>query len=129
MPTLVSARNDTTAFQIILQSNYQYSVSTRPVEYFSRKSGVRGPHERIRVAVNAPFDIELDHEGLITDHDDIKKADILLKQDVLECPANLPTGVFAKIKIQKRTAGVVFYKKTTFNQKKKTEGKSVILDL
>jgi len=99
LPTLVSARNDTTAFQIILQSNYQYSVSTRPVEYFSRKSGVRGPHERIRVAVNAPFDVELNLEGLITDHDDIKKADILLKQDVLECPANLPTGVFAEIKV------------------------------
>ena len=71
--SLVSARNDTAAFQIILQSNYQYSVSTRSVEYFSRKSGVRGPHERIRVAVNAPFDVELNLEGLITDHDDIKK--------------------------------------------------------
>ena len=99
LPSLISARNDTAAFQIVLQSNYQYSVSTRPVEYFSRKAGVRGPHERIRVAISAPFSTELNLEGLITDHDDIEKADILLKQDTLECPANLPTGVWAEIKV------------------------------
>lgn len=115
---LVSARNDTAAFQIVLQSNYQYSVCTRPVEYFSRKAGIRGYHERIRIAVSAPFNVELNLEDMMIDHDDIKKADVLLKQDVLECPANLPSGVWAEIKVPSDAAPGIY----TVNVKVFTSG-------
>lgn len=98
-PSLVAARNDAAAFQIVLQSDCQYSVAVRPVEWFSRKAVVRGPHERIRVSVTSPFGAELNLEGMMTDQDDTKKADVLLTQDVVECPANLPTGVWAEIKV------------------------------
>ncbi|MBQ9544129.1 MAG: DUF4091 domain-containing protein [Clostridia bacterium] len=96
---LTAARRDSAAFQIVLQSDFQYSVSVRPVEWFSRKAGVRGHHERIRVAVDSPFETQLDLEGFMTDQDDVKKADVLLKQDVVESPANLPTGVWVETKI------------------------------
>jgi hypothetical protein len=97
---LVAARNDTAAFQIVLQSDHQYSVLVRPVEYFSRKTAkLRGAHERLRVSVSAPFDVDLNLEGFMTDHDDVEKADVLLAQDVLESRANLPVGVFAEVKV------------------------------
>ena len=96
---LVAARRDSAAFQIVLQSDHQYSVSVRPVEWFSRKAGLRGPHERLRVSVVSPFETELNPEGFMTDQDDVKKADVLLRQDVAESPANLPTAVWAEIRV------------------------------
>ena len=98
---LVAARNDTAAFQLVLQSNYPYSVAVRPVEWFAHKSiaRVQGPHERIRVALSAPFAATLQVEGMMTDHDETKKAEVLLTQDVLNCPANLPTGVWAELRV------------------------------
>ena len=98
---LVAAKNDSAAFQIVLQSDCQYSVAVRPVEWFSYKTALRGPHQRIRVEVTSCFEKELCLEGMMTDQDDAKKADVLLTQDVLECPANFPTGVWAEIKIPK----------------------------
>lgn len=98
-PSLVTARNDKAAFQVLLQSDHQYSVAVRPVEWFSRKAGLRGTHERIRVAVTAPFDVQLNIEGMMTDHDDVMKTDVLLTQDVAECAANLPTGVWAEVNV------------------------------
>lgn len=97
---LVAAKNDTAAFQIILQSDHQYSVAVRPVEWFSRKvPKLRGVHERIRLSVSAPFYVELNLEGFMTDHDDVEKADVLLTQDVLENRANIPTAVWAEVKV------------------------------
>lgn len=94
---LVAARRDSAAFQIVLQSDHQYSVSVRPAEWFSRKAGLRGIHERIRVSVSSPFEVSLNAEGFMTDQDDVKKADVLLAQDVVESPANQPTGVWAEL--------------------------------
>lgn len=98
---LTCARNDSAAFQIVLQSDYQYSVNVGTVEWFSRKLHLRGPHERIRVAVKAPFETEVCLEGMMTDQDDIEKADVLLAQDVMECKGNLPSAVWVEVKVPK----------------------------
>lgn len=96
---LVAARNDTAAFQIVVQSDNQYSVNVGTVEWISRKLHLRGAHQRIRVAVTAPFAVETNLEGLTVDQDDIEKADVLLTQDVLESRANLPSAVWAEVKV------------------------------
>ena len=103
---LVCARNDSAAFQIVLQSDSQYSVNVGTAEWFSRKLHLRGPHERLRVAVKAPFETEVCLEGMMTDQDDIEKTDLLLAQDVIECKGNLPSAVWAEVKVPKdATAG------------------------
>ncbi len=96
---LVAARNDTAAFQVVVQSDNQYSVNVSRVEWISHKLHLRGAHQRIRVAVTAPFEVETNLEGLTMDQDDIEKADVLLTQDVLESKANLPSAVWAEVKI------------------------------
>jgi len=96
---LVAARNDTAAFQIVLQSDLQYSVNVGVTEWFSYRQHLRGPHQRIRVAVDSPFPTELNPEGMMTDQDDTVKADVLLTQDVIECRANHPSAVWAEVKI------------------------------
>ncbi|MBO5248010.1 MAG: DUF4091 domain-containing protein [Clostridia bacterium] len=101
---LVCARNDSAAFQIVLQSDSQYSVNVGTTEWFSRKLHLRGPHERLRVAVKAPFETEVCLEGMMTDQDDIEKADLLLAQDVIECKGNLPSAVWAEVKVPKDAA-------------------------
>ena len=113
---LVCARNDSAAFQIVLQSNYQYSVNVGTVEWFSRKRHLRGDHERLRVAVKAPFAVEVCTEGLMTDQDDVDKADVLLAQDVIESKANLPSAVWVEVKVPEDadagdyTVGVTVYR-------------------
>ena len=62
---LVAARNDTAAFQVVVQSDHQYSVTAGQNEWFSAKSCLRGTHERIRVAVKAPFETKVFLEGLM----------------------------------------------------------------
>lgn len=97
---LLVAKNDTAAFQILVQSEAHYSVSVRPVEHFSSTyTATHKHHERVRVEVKAPFPAELHLEGLMPDHDGTEKADVLLSQDVLESRANVPTGVYCEIKV------------------------------
>lgn len=94
---LVSARQDTAAFQVIVQSDKQYSVNIGQVEWFSAKLGKVGPHDRLRVAVDAPFPVKLHLEDFLTDDDGTEKADILLNQGVRESCANIPTAVWAEV--------------------------------
>ena len=75
---LVAARRDTAAFQVIVQSDHQYSVNVGRGEWFSANGRQKGPHERLRVAVEAPFEVKLQLEGLLTDDDEVLKADVLL---------------------------------------------------
>lgn len=96
---LVAARNDTAAFQVVVQSDHQYSVTAGRNEWFSTKSRLRGTHERIRVAVKAPFEAKVYLEGLMTDQDDVEKADVLLTQDVLESRANLPSALWVDLSV------------------------------
>ncbi len=96
---LVAARRDTAAFQLILQSDLQYSVNVGIGEWFSAKGRHFGPHERLRVAVEAPFEVKLQLEGLLTDDDEVLKADVLLNQNVREERANVPSAVWAEVRV------------------------------
>lgn len=97
--SLVAARNDSAAFQIILQSDMQYSVCVGKVDWYSHRARLRGAHERIRVSVTAPFGCELNPEGFMIGDDDLEVADVLLRQDVVEQKANLPVAVWADVKV------------------------------
>lgn len=96
---LVSARGDTAAFQIILNSENHYSVTVGKTEWFSSECApvLRRPHERIRVAVSAPFDVKLNIEEFVTDDDGIKKADILLNSDTRDSDPTIPSAVYAEV--------------------------------
>ena len=94
---LVAARRDTAAFQLIVQSDLQYSVNVGRGEWFSANGRLKGPHERLRVAVEAPFAVKLQIEGLLTDDDEVLKADVLLNQNVREERANVPSAVWAEV--------------------------------
>lgn len=94
---LVAARRDTAAFQMIVQSDKQYSVNVGTSDWFSANGRQKGPHERLRVAVEAPFEVKLHLEGLLPDDDEALKADVLLNQNVREERANVPSAVWAEI--------------------------------
>jgi len=94
---LVAARRDTAAFQLIVQSDRKYSVNIGTGEWFSAKGQHSGPHERLRVAVEAPFPVKLHLEEFLTDDDGVEKADILLNQDVRESRGGIPSAVWAEV--------------------------------
>lgn len=96
---LVAARRDTAAFQMIVQSDLQYSVNVARGEWLSAKGRHFGPHERLRVAVEAPFEVKLQIEGLLTDDDEVLKADVLLNQNVREERANVPSAIWAEVRV------------------------------
>lgn len=96
---LVSARRDTASFQMIVQSDKQYSVNVGLSEWFSANGRMKGPHERLRVAVKAPFAVKLQIEEFLTDDDEVLKADLLLNQNNREERANVPSAVWAEIEI------------------------------
>ena len=96
---LTAARRDTAAFQMIVQSSLQYSVNVGTGEWFSAKGRLQGPHERLRVAVEAPFPVQLHLEEFLCDDDGIEKADILLNQNVRESRGGIPSAVWAEVQI------------------------------
>jgi hypothetical protein len=98
---LVCARGDTSAFQVLLNSDNHYSVNIGKTEWFSNGClpVLKTNHERFRLDVVAPFDVVLNIEEFVTDDDGIKKADILLHSDSRDSTPNTPSAVFAEIKI------------------------------
>lgn len=97
---LVAARRDSAAFQMIVQSDLQYSLNVAPGEWFSAKGNrLFGPHERLRVAVEAPFPVTLQLEEFLTDDDGVEKTDILLNQNVRESRGGIPSAVWAQIAV------------------------------
>lgn len=98
---LVAARGDTAAFQIVLNSDNHYSVSVGRTEWFSNgwSPVFRTQHERLRLDVESPFEVELNIEEFVTDDDGIKKADILLNSDTRDSSPSTPSAVYAEIKI------------------------------
>ena len=101
LEALVSGRRDTAAFQVIINSDIQYSLTAAPVEWYSQSSNHMTPtvHRRLRVAVEAPFAVETNLEEFLTDDDCTQKADILLTQDVRESPANVPSALWVELKV------------------------------
>jgi len=100
---LVVARNDTAAFQIILNSDRPYSVSIGRGEWYidSMYTNLHSEPERLRLSVVAPFEVELNIEEFVTDDDGIKKADILLNSDVRDSLPNTPTAVWCEVRVPK----------------------------
>ena len=96
---LVAARRDTAAFQILVQSDKQYSLNVSQREWYSSKGRLHRTHERLRVAVTAPFPVKVQLEGFHTDDDCIDKTDIILNQGVLESRANMPSAVWAEVQV------------------------------
>ena len=100
---LVCARRDSAAFQLILNSDQFYSVSTAPGEWFSERGDkhYNNPrvHDRLRVAVEAPFETCVQIEELLTDDDWTKKADMLLSATVRDSNPNQPTAVWVEIRV------------------------------
>lgn len=102
VPTkLISARADSAAFQVILNSENPYSVSVGTSEWFSASNFpiTRLPHERLRIAVEAPFKTKLSIEEFVKDDDGVEKADILLNSDTRDSMQNVPSAVFVEIEI------------------------------
>ena len=102
---LVCAKNDSAAFQLIINSDCVYSLSTKPGDWYSARGGKRpgyetsGPHRRLRVSVEAPFDTEVKCIEFVTDDDGAKKADMLLSQTLRESDANAPSAVWVEINV------------------------------
>ena len=95
---LIAARNDTASFQIILRSDKNYSVNVSLQEWASAKyRRLLGEHERLRIAVDCPFEVKLYNEGFLTDDDESEKADIILHQNVRESRAKISSAVWADV--------------------------------
>ena len=75
---LVAGRRDSAAFQLVVNTDYVYSLSTACGDWYTARGGRRpanltsGPHLRLRASVEAPFDVEVKLVGLVTDDDEAK---------------------------------------------------------
>ena len=100
---LVCARNDSAAFQLILNSDQYYSVSTAPGEWFSARGDkhITGKliHERLRVALDCPFPVKAQPEEFLTDDDNVQKADMLLNTTLRESDPHKPTAVWVEVNV------------------------------
>lgn len=98
---LYAARNDTAAFQLILNSEEYYSVTLGRSEWISARGDKhicgKLTHERLRVFADAPFEVKLSIEEFLTDDDNCKKADMLLTQSTRESDPHVPTAVWAEV--------------------------------
>lgn len=95
---LYAARRDAAAFQILVCSDFAYSLNVTHEDWFSAKfARLVGSHERLRVAVSCALPVSLLIEEFLPDDDETKKADILLTQSVRESAAHFPSAVWAEI--------------------------------
>lgn len=107
---LISARRDSAAFQLIVCAEQIYSVNIGTGDWYSSRGGRRpgnetsGHHQRLRVAVEAPFACEVRLVDMHTDDDGAMKADALLAQEVRESDANAPSAVWVEIQVPEDAA-------------------------
>jgi len=96
-----AARRDSASFQMIVNSDRFYSLSVGLHDWYSSKYYRHriGDITRLRVAVEAPFPVTLNIEEFVTDDDEIKKADILLAQEVRESGASMPSAVWCDVNV------------------------------
>lgn len=101
LSSLCAARRDSASFQMIINSDSFYSLSVGLHDWYSsrNKQNMIGVPVRLRVSVEAPFPVNLSIEEFVTDDDDIKKADILLSQEVRESTAHTPTAVWCDVNV------------------------------
>ncbi len=96
---LCAARRDTAAFQIIVNSDMRYTVSTATRDNYSAYNHLEKDIMRTRLCVEAPFPVTLRPEGFLPDNHDIPVADILLMQDTVESKAGMPSAVWTELAI------------------------------
>lgn len=100
---LVAGRNDSAAFQLILSSDNPYSVSVDNSEWFSNgaRPQYRRPHERLRVAVESPFAVQMHIEEFVNDDNGVRIADVLLNSSVRDSAPSIPTAVWVEANVPK----------------------------
>lgn len=97
---LTAARNDSAAFQMVIHNEeHPYSVSIDPSDWYAAGNAKAGAHQRLRVAVDAPYAAAIHLEEYVTDDDGIEKADMLLNQTTRESRAGIPTAVWIEVQV------------------------------
>ena len=97
--TLVAARRDSAAFQVIVNADSGYSLTKGLNDWYSAKRRVYGPFTRLRLAVESPFPVKMDLEEFVTDDDLIEKADILLGCETRESAPNTPSAMWVELEV------------------------------
>ena len=101
LSSLCAARRDKAAFQMIVNSDRYYCLSVGCAEWYSsvNRTHMIGAPIRIRAAIESPFESTVNIEEFVTDDDEMRKADIILAQDVRESAANVPSALWCEINI------------------------------
>lgn len=95
---LYAGRRDSAAFQIIVNSDVQYSLTAGLHDWYtSRNHMFMKKMNRLRVAIESPFPFKTNIEEFVTDDDTIRKTDILLNQETRESDANIPTAMWVEV--------------------------------
>ena len=93
--SLVSGRNDTASFQLVITADEPFALNLSNQPWFSQN--VR--RKNLRVAVEMPFECKLNHLGMHICDDSFYRADSLLEDSVVEVDADGILSVFAEMKI------------------------------
>lgn len=97
---LYAARRDSAAFQIIVNSDMQYSLTAGEHDWYTARNHMFMKYMmRLRVSIESPFPYSTNLEEFLYDDDGTKKADILLNQETRETDANIPSAMWVDIKI------------------------------
>lgn len=95
---LYSGKRDSAAFQIIVNSDVQYSLTAGLHDWYtSRNHMFMKNMNRLRIAIECPFPVKTYIEEFVTDDDTAKKTDILLNQETRESDANIPTAMWVEV--------------------------------
>ena len=100
---LVSGRNDTASFQLVISADEMYALNLSRSPWFSQ----RHKRKNLRIEADFPFNCKLNHIGLMPCDDGLKRGDILLEKAVAEAEADEILSVFGELSIPSdATAGV-----------------------
>ena len=95
---LICARNDRAAFQLILNSDRQYSVNVAQEDWYTPRRATEWPHQRLRVTGESALDLRLQSVDYVRD-DDVRKTDVLSEQGVRESSAGEPSAVWCEVTV------------------------------
>lgn len=129
---LIAARGDSVAFQLVLCADVAYSVNTALGDFYAVNGPCRGRanrperHERLRVAVKAPFAVTLQNEDFLTDDDGIKKADLLMATPVRESAPSTPSAVWVELHIPNDAAAGDYEVEVTLFAARNSEDERVV---
>lgn len=95
LTALVTGRNTTASFQIVLSADKRYTVNLSKEPWFSEK----GALYNIRPQIISSFSYTQHIEGMVTDDDGLQKADILLSRPVVEQCPDIKTAIWVELAI------------------------------